>query len=512
MKLLPLIVALVATLATSSGVRAEDAAAAAAVSADSDVLTLTEANFKSSVDPEKLVLVEFYAPWCGHCKQLAPEYEKAATALKPDGIKLAKVDCPANADLCSEYKIEGYPTMKIFREGKVGAYNGGRTEDTIIGYMRKQSLPALSTISAAQVADFAEKDRYVVIGYIPEGHADATKALETVANQLRDDHVFAVTSDKAALPALGLQDASVPAVVALRKFDEPMITLISGSAITAEDLTAAVKRESMPTMDEVSPANYMKYIEDGKPMAFFFYSTAEERALIGPKIEAVARNYKGKFNFVYCDSAKFGGHAQTMNLKEQWPAFGVSKVDENLKWPFDQTKEITEAAIAEFIADIDSGKLESSIKSEPIPAEQPDAVITVVGHSFKDVVLDTKKDVFVEFYAPWCGHCKKIAPTWEKLAAGLKDQADKVVIAKMDGTENDLPADAMTRIEGFPTIKLFRAGDNEGVLYNGDRTIEDFAQFLAKNAKNTIDTKFLADITPDSEEEGTPAEEAHSEL
>lgn len=56
-----------------------------------------------------------FAPWCGHCKALAPEYEEAATSLKEKGIHLAKVDCTEEADLCKDQGVEGYPTLKVFR-------------------------------------------------------------------------------------------------------------------------------------------------------------------------------------------------------------------------------------------------------------------------------------------------------------------------------------------------------------------------------------------------------------
>lgn len=67
---------------------------------------------------------------CGHCKRLAPEYEKAATALAKEDppIPLAKVDCPANSDLCSKFGVTGYPTLKIFRGGEFSAdYSGPRS-------------------------------------------------------------------------------------------------------------------------------------------------------------------------------------------------------------------------------------------------------------------------------------------------------------------------------------------------------------------------------------------------
>jgi len=105
------------------------------------VKALTPSDFDQFVDGSKAAFVEFYAPWCGHCKNLEPEYEKVGEAFADSSVILvAKVDADAHKDLGSRFGVTGFPTLKFFPKGwKKGsdpeAYSGGRTFEDIAAFI-----------------------------------------------------------------------------------------------------------------------------------------------------------------------------------------------------------------------------------------------------------------------------------------------------------------------------------------------------------------------------------------
>jgi protein disulfide-isomerase A6 len=106
-----------------------------------DVLHLTTESFGEVVDGSTNVLVEFYAPWCGHCKNLAPEWKIAGETFQPnDDIKIAAVDATESQDLAEKYGVKGYPTIKYFPKGSTEPedYQGGRTAPDIVNWVNEK--------------------------------------------------------------------------------------------------------------------------------------------------------------------------------------------------------------------------------------------------------------------------------------------------------------------------------------------------------------------------------------
>merc|ERR1711998_716537 len=153
--------------------------------------------------------------------------------------------------------------------------------------------------------------------------------------------------------------------------------------------------------------------------------------------------------------------------------------------------------------------------SEDAESADTEGPVTILrGNTFQELVMDNSKDVLVEFYAPWCGHCKQLAPVYDELGEAFSDE-DGVTIAKMDSTANeiDLPG---VNVRGFPTIIFFKGDDKASpVVYEGGRTKSDFIKYLKKNASNTIgdiDEDDDDDDDDEDDEDEDDKDDEHDEL
>jgi len=131
--------------------------------AEKGLFTLTEKSFKNHVAKGD-TFIKFYAPWCGHCKKLAPTWDELAAKMGTDGkATIAKVDCTKSQSLCQEHGIKGYPTLAYFRKGeKVEAYRGGRTMKDLSDFVASMSGEEKKAEAKEEVTEDA-KDSVAVL-------------------------------------------------------------------------------------------------------------------------------------------------------------------------------------------------------------------------------------------------------------------------------------------------------------------------------------------------------------
>lgn len=447
---------------------------------DEGVLVWTDDNFDEELKNHEKILVEFYAPWCGHCKKLAPEYVKAAEALaKLDPpMYLAKVDATEAKELASRFEIKGFPTLKWFVNGEATEYNGGRTADEIVNWIKKKSGPPTSAVSDEELTTLKENEKLVIVFYGDEG-SDEFKAFQGAATS-DDKHSFYHNHNADASLPEGLQR---PGVAVYRKFDEPVV--VHSGDMTKDAISSFVSTSSVPTLIEFGEEYIEPIFQNQKPAVFLFVDKKnDEHQKLVETLGTAAQANKGRIFFAHSGVkdgiqqrlAEFTGVTAENLPRLMIVGFNAAGID---KYVYEgDLATLTEKEVGEFVTGFEEGTLQKFLKSEEIPTEDDGAVKIVVGKNFADIV-GQDSDVLLEFYAPWCGHCKALEPKYKELAEELKD-VEGLVIAKCDATANEIDG---INIQGFPTIKFFPKGSTTGQDYEGEREVEGFKKYLEANSE-----------------------------
>lgn len=457
----------------------------AEVTFENGVAVLTDSNFAEAASDFDGMLVEFYAPWCGHCKKLAPEWDKAANTLGESAIRLAKVDATENKKLAEDNGIRGFPTIKYFKGGKfVSDYNGGRTASDIVTWVNKKSGPAAKTLASVDELDnFNGVNSVFVLGAFTNAESDsAKKFLSQAASD--ESQIYAITSDAEVLKKLGV---TADTVVVIKDFDEKRSDLVVSGDYSESSVSDFIAGATVPLIQEFSAESSKKIFSSPITRHLLFFTNKENahHNEVVEEVRKVATDFRGKLLFVNIPSTENRVLEYFGITESDLPKVIVADMAAESgmkKYPFTGAA-ISGADLTPFLKEFMDGKLKPTLKSEAAdPSDTTGDVVVLKGTTFNDLVINNKKDVMVEFYAPWCGHCKKLAPTWDELGAKMK--GSDIVIAKMDATANEIDVPGVS-VKGFPTIYFFKGNDKSNpVKYEENRELDDFVSFLSKNAHN----------------------------
>ncbi|XP_029435308.1 protein disulfide-isomerase A3-like isoform X2 [Rhinatrema bivittatum] len=454
-----------------------------------EVLNLRDGDFQARLEHSGLALVEFFAPRCGRCMRLAPEYEEAAIRLQ-DAAVLAKVDCSVNTETCDNYDITSYPTLKLFNHGvEHGSYEGSPTAAAIVRYMKRQM-----NSNSQELRTQAELDKFIndsdagIVGFFADSRSPGRTKFLKAENSL-EIYRFAYTTASELLQKYSIEKEGIILFRPLHlksKFEDSSVRFKGTISVTR------IKKYIQKNIFGFCPLMTIENREqlNDRDLMVAFYNVDYDKNSRGTsywrnRVMMVAKKFLDageKLAYAIANRQEFEFELQEFGLSKgdgEIPVVTI-KTTEGHKYVMQETFTRDGEALERFLQWYFNGTLKRFFKSQPIPEKKDEPVQVVVADNFDEIVNNKAKDVLINFFAPWCGQCKSLEPKYQELAEILVHDPN-VVIAKMDATANDVPPPY--DVTGFPTI-YFAPMDakHSPKPYEGDWRVKDLLRYLEKKS------------------------------
>lgn len=282
----------------------------------------TAENFDEIIESNELVLVNFYAPWCGHSQNLLPEFDAAADVLVDEEFKspqapvLLKVDLVEHEDLYWKFDIKGFPSVRLFRRGEEVDEVLQRTKDQIVSYISKRVdyRPKMFE-SVADVSGFVARGKWngeefeespSVIAFFDESNTESGNSeWETFTNVALKMSQSIPISGTASVEAAKEYGITPPAILLLKEFDEKKNVLPLTADTNTSSVVDFITNERYPRVIKFERANnkwmfverpgfnnhIITFVDDDTTEAFQneVYATMDELAM----------EYKNEAIFIY---------------------------------------------------------------------------------------------------------------------------------------------------------------------------------------------------------------------
>ncbi|XP_076326937.1 protein disulfide-isomerase A4-like isoform X2 [Tachypleus tridentatus] len=454
------------------------------------VITLTNKNFTNVVDKTDLILVEFYAPWCGACSALAPEYEQAARIMKENvpPVPFAKVDCSKEGELLVNNNVSAFPTLYIFRWGRQYPYEGGRNKSSIIEYMKEESRPPSKEVKTIKAVDSYKSKRDVnVIGFFRNEKDNLFKEYLLVAGEKRRKFNFLHTFSETIAT---YYKVTAPTIVLFQpevyhsKYEESNFEFKEIER-NANSIETFLTKYSVPLVGQRTSKNLWLY-QDNYPLVLVYYDVdfgfenIIRTQLVRKEVAKVAKDYKGQITFAICHEQEFADELRNLGLDDSGEDVNVGffKTPKQ-RYSMEPLESFSAEELKKFIETVLSGKLPTYIKSEPAPKLNIGPVYTVVGSTFDQFVTTNDKAVVLQFCDSLSSSCHWIQPIYKKLAKKFTDYKS-IMFGKFDAEANDFPE--IYNTSDYPSIFYISAKEKDKpVKYFGEITLNNLIKFVRNN-------------------------------
>ncbi|KAF9099651.1 hypothetical protein BGX29_007008 [Mortierella sp. GBA35] len=341
-------------------------------------------------------LIEYYAPWCGHCQALAPVWEELAVHLK-DKVNVAKIDCTVNEEICHKQMIPGYPTIKLHQFGEQTEYEGFRSGPNFAEFALGATAPSIKPVTL-EALDNIKETTDVTFVYV---HDDNTS---TEINDLidRQSQIF--------YKQIGLYESNDSAVAKSLGVPSPSLTVLKdnrqytydGSLTDADAVKKWIKKVKKPLVLSLDNTNVGSFLHYNNWIVLGLFDPNQAATVAARKeLIEVARAYNSEefktnrdfldlpLNFAILDAQQWSSYVRgAFGLEmETLPAVVVVNGREEMFYPFGfdgRRVPVDKDALLAHIADIESGVL------------TPKSQVGLVQKAFRG--LQNRTRVLVSFY------------------------------------------------------------------------------------------------------------------
>ncbi|KAG0219910.1 thioredoxin-like protein [Mortierella sp. GBAus27b] len=313
-------------------------------------------------------LVEYYAPWCGHCKALAPIYDELAVVLK-DKVNVGKVDCTQNEDICRQEQIRGYPTIKLHQHGQSVEYRKQRSLESMSEFALGATVPSLKPVNLGDLDDVKDGND---VAFIYVHKADTSLKVTEIMEMLSQIYYEQISIYSSVDPELASHlSVTGPALVVLKNNRQYQY---QGSLSDASSIQSWIEQIRNPIVTTLTSYNTGTFLSQPGWIALGLVDPSKPATTVGRRelIEAAQKYHdtlEGRtllddkaLRFAILDATKWEGYVHgAFNLQlSNLPAVVVVNSRQEMFYPFGldgRRVAVEEEALLKYIEEIESGLL-----------------------------------------------------------------------------------------------------------------------------------------------------------
>ncbi|CAK60971.1 unnamed protein product (macronuclear) [Paramecium tetraurelia] len=430
---------------------------------DGDVMVLTEETFDQAFNEFDYLMFEFYAPWCGHCKELAPKYAEAATALRPEGIVLAKIDATVQKKLAEKYGVKGYPTIKFSAKQAVKDFEGGRNADGIKNWIYSNLNPESELLDTLEQVNEAIAQNNVQFVYFAEEQSEKDRELRKYKEfSFTMKQHFAHTTNKTIREAL-----NVPKGTYFVGFRNQKPYYYQGK-LSFPIMKTFVENVAHERIQEYSDKKEQldERITKSKPFVVVFSDEPEVQAA------AQAWSYQDELLFIKNVDEEFTRKIQVRSQDQK----GVFIIKGDQRY-----KRVQGQSVSEFLEAFQSGNAHKYLKSQAAPQQQG-LVRILIGDTYE--ATRSVNDSVVLYFDSQNEEHNAVQEQFLKVAERLQ-QNKQLTFHKIDLSQNEV-SDLAESVE-IVKIRLYKNNQPIKFVIRANKIQEErFVKWIVDNAASQV--------------------------